>query len=120
MTVETAHTFYVGQNGWLVHNSKVTPPTPNNMSDPEFGNNLVKWGTGRDGTAKSLERMQSISDAELKELASKGLTIDMAEQWGKFYEGVAKSNPSNPSAAGRETLMKSIAERMRGLGIGGC
>jgi hypothetical protein len=117
LEVQGNHDFFVGNDGWLVHNAK-PPPIPEGITTNEFGNKIIRWGGSSDGTKLALERMANLTEADLRLLHKQGVTPEMAKAWGKFYEGVVSKNPNNPSAAGREKLMKHIAEAMEKLGFG--
>ena len=81
------------------------PPTPYDMSLPEFGKGVVGWGSG----PKDAEtRLNNVTKAEVEQMKQQGLTRDMAETWQKFYENETQRNAGNPTAPFRAQLMKKI------------
>ncbi len=68
------------------------PSTPGGMPLGKFGKTMG-WGTGN---AAARARIETVT---AEEMAGKGVTREMAENWGKFYENEALRNPANPSAA---------------------
>jgi len=114
LTVAKDHTFFVGTSKVLVHNcakaSFPIPPTPGGMSTAEFGQQVMKWGRG------DAEAIARASDPTLTKgyLDSKGVTLEMAEQWRDFYINEAHVRPNNPSAKGRAELMQKAVELLGG------
>lgn len=111
LTVQGAHTFFVGPGESLVHNCPAPgrlpkPPTPGNMSLPDFGR-VMNWGTG-DAAARA-----QIENLTREGLQQSGVTREMAEAWAEFYRNEAVRVPSNPSARGRADLMGAAAELLR-------
>ncbi|RKG52416.1 DUF4951 domain-containing protein [Acinetobacter cumulans] len=82
------------------------PPTPNNMSLPEFGQGIIGWGTGPDGAEK---RLNNISKEDVEKLKTQDVTLEMVQTWQKFYENETQRNAGNPTAPFRAQLMKKIA-----------
>lgn len=80
------------------------PPTPNGMSIADFGQKIMKWGTGNQ-TAR--ERMGNLTRQELE---SSGVTREIATAWRDFYRNEMMRVPNNPSAAGRADLMQRAVE----------
>lgn len=81
------------------------PATPNNMILPEFGKGIIGWGAG----PKDAEvRFLNITQAEVKTMKQKGLSLAMAQAWQTFYENETLRNPGNPTAPFRAQLMKKI------------
>lgn len=83
-------------------------PLPSGITTAEFGNNVMKWGTG-DEAARA--RMQTLTREELEK---SGVTKEMAETWRDFYKSVKDANPANPSAAGRAELMQRAVDLLSG------
>lgn len=86
---------------------KKIPQTPHNMSLPEFGREVIGWGTG---PKDAKQRLESIQKSDLREIQDKGTTLAMAEEWQALYENEVQRNPCNPAAAYRAQLMKKIAQ----------
>src|SRR5690554_7657397 len=81
------------------------PATPNNMILPEFGKGIIGWGAGpKDAKVRFL----NITQAEVKTMKQKGLSLAMAKAWQTFYENETLRNPGNPTAPFRAQLMKKI------------
>ena len=78
------------------------PPTPGNMSLPEFGQ-VMQWGSGDDAAR---DRIGSITREELQR---HGVTLGIAEAWVRFYENELKRRRRNPSVRGRLELMRAAA-----------
>ena len=84
-----------------------TPPTPNNMSLPSFGQGIIGWAGGPEG-AKA--RLESVSVADIATFKAKGVTLAMVQEWQAFYENEVQRNPCNMTAPYRAQLMKKIAD----------
>lgn len=108
LTVARAHTFFVGDDGWLVHNACLQPSTPKGMSNRSFNEQVMKWGTGSEAAR------QRASTITLKELEDGGVTVELAQQWRDWYSNILAQNPKNPSAAGRVDLMNRAIELLQG------
>ena len=80
------------------------PQVPSGMSVPQFGANVMKWGSGYD-TARA--RISTITKDWLVE---KGVSVEIAQEWLKFYVNEALRNPNNPSAQGRAELMQHVVK----------
>jgi len=80
------------------------------ISSFEFGQQVMKWGRG------DAEAIARASDPALTKgyLDSKGVTLEMAEQWRDFYINEAHVRPNNPSAKGRTELMQKAVELLGG------
>ena len=83
------------------------PEVPAGMSRSEFGNNVMRWGTGN---AAARARIGSLTREELEQA---GVTRGMALSWRDFYRNEVSRNPSNPSAAGRADLMNAAARLLQ-------
>lgn len=81
------------------------PPTPNNMSLPSFGQGIIGWGTGPDGAEA---RLNNITQADVEQIKTQGVTLEMLTIWQKFYENETQRNAGNPTAPLRAQLMKKI------------
>lgn len=81
-------------------------PLPRRMSQAEFGQRVMQWGTGDDSARALIGRISR------EDLAAAGVTLEMARAWLRFYERVVDEDPGrqNPSARGRVDLMKHIVE----------
>jgi RHS repeat-associated protein len=104
--VDTFKRFQDAQSMGLVPNLPL--PLPPGMNQAEFGQNVMKWGTGDDAARA---RMQTLTREELER---SGVTKEMAETWRDFYKEIARSNPGNPSAAGRADLMQKAIDLLSG------
>lgn len=84
-------------------------PLPQRISQAEFGQTVMQWGTG-DDSARA--RIGTISRAEL---AAAGVTLEMARSWLRFYERVVADDSArrNPSARGRVELMRHVVELLQ-------
>ncbi len=83
------------------------PPTPNNISLPSFGQDVIGWGTGPDGAEK---RLNNITKDDVEKLKTQNVTLEMIQTWQKFYENETNRNAGNPTAPLRAKLMKKIIE----------
>ncbi|KAF7276568.1 hypothetical protein GWI33_010074 [Rhynchophorus ferrugineus] len=84
---------------------KPIPPTPNNMPLPEFGQQVIAWGTGPE---QAKQRYESVNQTDIPILKQKGVTLAMAKEWQAFYENEVQRNPGNPAAFYRAKLMAKI------------
>jgi len=82
------------------------PPTPNNMSLPDFGRGIIGWGTGPDGAEA---RLNNITKQDVDQLKTQSVTLEMIQTWQKFYENETRRNAGNPTAPFRAQLMQKIA-----------
>jgi hypothetical protein len=78
------------------------------MTLREFGQRVMRWGTGNDATRARINTLTR------EELARAGLTWEIAEAWRDFYRHEIRRNPQNPSAADRAELMQRALELLRG------
>lgn len=78
------------------------------MTRSEFGNNVMKWGTGNDAAR---DRIATVTRDEMQ---NAGVTQQMAKEWRDFYRNEMVRNPSNPSAAGRTDLMQHVFQLLGG------
>lgn len=83
------------------------PLIPSGMTLSEFGSKVMQWGTG---DAAAIARTRTIT---LKWLVTYGVTLEMVMQWLRFYERVYDENPENPSAKGRQELMRHCSGLFR-------
>ena len=83
------------------------PPIPKGITLREFGNRVMRWGTGDE------EARARIGTLTREELERAGLTQEMAEAWRDFYRNELARNPRNPSAAGRAELMQRAVELLQ-------
>jgi hypothetical protein len=114
-TVATAHTYFVGDGQWLVHNS--CWPMPSTIkNNREFGE-LIGWGIdgveGKSGGEWALERLENLTIDDIKKFQDAGLTSEMAQQWSYSYLDVHLKNAGNPSAYERAQLMQYIADWLK-------
>ncbi|WP_227515649.1 DUF4951 domain-containing protein [Acinetobacter qingfengensis] len=84
---------------------KAIPATPNNMSLPEFGKEVIQWGSG---PQQAKQRYETVNIDDIAVMKNKGLTLEMAKSWQAFYENENKRNPENQAAVYRAKLMKKI------------
>ncbi len=84
------------------------PPIPSGVSVAEFGNKVMRWGTGNDAARARIATLTR------QELESAGVTREMAEAWREFYRTEALRVPTNPSALGRADLMQQAVELLSG------
>ena len=83
------------------------PPTPHNMSLPEFGQGVIGWGTGPQDAEK---RLKHFTKADVENMKQAGLTVEIAKTWQNFYKNETQRNASNPTAPLRAQLMKKIID----------
>jgi hypothetical protein len=83
------------------------PPIPPGTTVPEFGNEIMQWGSGSEAARERIETLGR------DWLVDKGVTREMAESWRDFYVNETERNPDNPSAHGRADLMEHAAELLR-------
>lgn len=81
------------------------PPTPNNMSLPDFGQGVIGWGTGPEG---ALAKIQNLHLSDIETYQQKGVTLEMIQSWQAFYQNETKRNSCNPTAPLRAELMHKI------------
>lgn len=80
------------------------PPVPPGMSVRDFGNKVMRWGTGHESARARIATLTR------EELERAGVTLEIAEAWREFYLNEAARNSANPSAAGRGDLMRRAVE----------
>ncbi|SPL71894.1 DUF4951 domain-containing protein [Acinetobacter stercoris] len=85
---------------------KQIPKTPDDMSLPNFGQGIIGWGTGAEGTQNKLINLNII---DIQSYKKQGVTLAMIQEWQAFYENESKRNTCNPTAPLRAELMKKIA-----------
>lgn len=83
------------------------PPTPHNMSLPEFGQGVIGWGTGPQDAET---RLNHVSKADVEKMKQVGLTVEIAKTWQNFYKNETQRNAGNPTAPLRAQLMKKIID----------
>lgn len=83
------------------------PPTPHNMSLPEFGQGVIGWGTGPQDAET---RLKHVSKADVEKMKQVGLTVEIAKTWQNFYKNETQRNAGNPTAPLRAQLMKKIID----------
>lgn len=83
------------------------PATPNNMSLPEFGQEIIGWGTGPEGAEA---RLNNINAKDVEILKTQAVNLEMIQEWQAFYENETRRNAGNPTAPLRAALMKKIAD----------
>lgn len=88
-------------------NRLAIPPTPHNMSLPEFGQGVIGWGTGPQDAEK---RLKHVTKADVENMKQAGLTVEIAKTWQNFYKNETQRNASNPTAPLRAQLMKKIID----------
>lgn len=81
------------------------PATPNNMRLPVFGQGLIGWGSGPEGAQA---RLDSLTSADVRQMQTQGLTLEMVQAWQVFYTHESQRNQGNPTAPLRALLMKKI------------
>jgi len=84
------------------------PPIPSGMTIAEFGNKVMRWGTGNEAARARIATLTR------EELEAAGVTKDMAEAWREFYRTEALRVSTNPSAPGRADLMQRAVELLGG------
>ena len=82
------------------------PATPNNMSLPSFGQGIISWGTGPEGAEA---RLNHVTKADVAQMKTQGVTLEMLKAWQAFYANETLRNPGNPTAPFRAQLMQKIA-----------
>jgi len=90
------------------HERLLPPPTPRNITLREFGQRVMRWGSG-DTAARA--RMSALIREELERA---GLTREIAGAWRDFSRHESARNPNNPSATGRAELMQRAIELLDG------
>ncbi|EIM39281.1 hypothetical protein HADU_07942 [Acinetobacter sp. HA] len=83
------------------------PPTPHNMSLPEFSQGVIGWGTGPQDAET---RLNHVSKADVEKMKQAGLTVEIAKTWQNFYKNETQRNAGNPTAPLRAQLMKKIID----------
>lgn len=78
------------------------PKLPNGMTPAQFGQEIMKWGTGHAAAESQIGKL------DIDELYSAGLTAEIAAHWRDFYKAVCVRTPNNPSARGRAKLMEHV------------
>ncbi|GGJ59595.1 hypothetical protein GCM10008938_52160 [Deinococcus roseus] len=126
LEVEEAHTFFVGTQGWLVHNGNGpvygpyqltgkalnTLPKPPHMGMVELGK-LIGWGgkvtTGFDD---AIRRIETLTDADIKAIYDAGIGSDYSRTLANGYRNAPQPNKTAP---GRAILMDEVAKRLEVL-----
>jgi hypothetical protein len=80
---------------------------PQGMAKGQFGE-LMQWGGGHATARAQIGRLSA------QELRAAGVTAEMAKNWARAYEAIARITPANPSAAWRADLMRWVAQHLRG------
>ena len=83
------------------------PPTPNNMTLPEFGKGIIGWGSGPEG---AVEKIQNLHLSDVQNYQKQGVTLAMLQEWQAFYENETQRNSCNPTAPRRAQLMQKIIQ----------
>lgn len=83
------------------------PPTPNNMTLPEFGKGIIGWGSGPEGAEN---RLNTLTKADVEKYKTQDVTLEMIQTWHMFYNNETQRNAGNPTAPLRAQLMKKIME----------
>ncbi len=109
-TVAAAHTYFVGDEQWLVHNSNgLCNIMPTGRSVTEVGRNNVQWGTGVQGANERLTWLQSASLDEAKAFLG-DLTLDEAEYLRDFYRQAYDNGDGGLTALARIDLMNEVID----------
>lgn len=103
------------QRQWRMPSSQVNPniqrhaipPTPHDMSLPEFGQGVIGWGTG---IAGAKHRLETITADDVKIIQQRGASLQMIQIWHDFYANENQRNPANITAIYRKQLMQKIIE----------
>lgn len=103
------------QRQWVMPHSQVNPdiarhaipPTPQQMSLPQFGQGVIGWGTG---IAGAKQRLEHITADDVKRIQQQGTTLAMIQAWHDFYANENQRNPSNITAIYRKQLMQKIID----------
>lgn len=85
----------------------VLPPTPNNMSLPEYGQGIIGWGTGPEG---AVAKIQNLHLSDIQRYQQQGVTLAMVKEWQAFYQNETARNSCNPTAPLRAKLMQKIIQ----------
>ena len=83
------------------------PPTPHQLSLPQFGQGIIGWGTGPEGAHSKLETLNQDDIAKYQE---QGVNLLMIKDWYDFYVNETARNPCNPTAPLRAKLMYKIMQ----------
>lgn len=83
------------------------PPTPQNMTLPQFGQGVIGWGTGIEGAK---HRFEHITSADVQHIQQQGATREMIQAWHDFYANENQRNPANITAIYRKMLMHKIMQ----------
>ncbi len=81
------------------------PPTPNDMSLPDFGQGIIGWGTGPEG---AYQKLHNVNLVDIQNYKQHGVTLKMLETWQAFYQNETLRNSCNPTAPIRAELMQKI------------
>lgn len=105
----TYHTQLISDNTTINYDIKrrPIPPTPYNMSLPEFGQQVIQWATGIDGAK---QRYENITASDVQIIQQKGTTLAMVQEWRDFYANEMQRVPANITAIYRYKLMQRIME----------
>lgn len=87
---------------------KLPRPLPRGVSQSEFGDKIMKWGTG-DSAARG-----RIPELTKEYLTRNGVTEEIAKAWRDFYWNAKMVDPGNPSALGRFELMSRALQLLGG------
>jgi len=118
LTVDTAHTFFVGDGQWLVHNNCPIPPMPPQFKSIKAFGDFIRWGKNSsllNGTTEARNRLSEIqaNPSIINNFANGGLTSSQAQQWASWYNEIhLEPSNVNPSALGRSELMQFIANQL--------
>lgn len=85
----------------------VLPPTPNNMSLPEYGQGIIGWGTGPEG---AVAKIQNLHLSDIQRYQQQGVNLEMLKAWHAFYQNETARNSCNPTAPLRAKLMQKIIQ----------
>lgn len=83
------------------------PPTPHNITLPQFGQGVIGWGTGIEGAK---HRFEQITVEDIKGIQQAGTTLAMIQAWHDFYANENQRNPANITAIYRKMLMHKIMQ----------
>lgn len=86
------------------------PATPDQMSLPQFGQEIIGWGTGPKGAQK---KITTLTQDDIRNYQVQGVDLLMIKGWYDFYVNETSRNPCNPTAPLRAELMYKIMQLWR-------
>lgn len=117
LTVDTAHTFFVGEEQWLVHNSGGGPGGPCGRNLSDIGD-VIDWGRGPGGADELIASIDAADDRFgrlLDDLVESGMTADEARWAADRYRSLIDTMQVDTPKR-RAELMDKVAIILEELG----